>query len=56
MSTKSIIWIGVFVGSTVGGLIPSLWDSNMFSFSSIIGSTVGGLLGIWGAFKLSQII
>jgi len=56
MSTKTLIWIGVFIGSAVGGFIPSLWDNNMFSYSSIIGSTIGGLLGIWGAFKLSQMI
>jgi len=54
MSAKTLIWIGVFVGSTVGGFLPSLWGDNAFSFSAIIFSTIGGLLGIWGGFKLSK--
>ncbi|MEK7609707.1 MAG: hypothetical protein AAB470_01120 [Patescibacteria group bacterium] len=54
MNTKSLIWIGVFIGSFVGGWIPTLWGAGSFSFSGIIGSTIGGLLGIWGGFKLSN--
>ena len=56
MSAKSLIWIGVFVGSTAGGSLPMLWGGSMFSVSSVILSTVGGLAGIWGGFKLSQIV
>ena len=56
MSPKSLIWIGVFIGSTAGSFVPTLWGDYAFSFSSIIMSTVGGLLGIWGGFKLSKII
>jgi len=55
MSPKSLIWIGVFVGSTIGGFIPSLWGDNFLSVSSIILSTIGGIAGIWGGFKLSQL-
>jgi|GEM_PF-2528301 hypothetical protein len=25
MRSSSYIWIGIFIGSTVGGLIPELW-------------------------------
>ena len=56
MSPKSLIWIGVFVGSTVGGALPMLWGDSYFSMSSVILSTVGGLAGVWGGFKLSQLI
>jgi hypothetical protein len=56
MSPKSLIWIGVFVGSTVGGLIPGLWGDNILGVSSIFWSTAGGLVGIWGGFKLSKMI
>lgn len=52
MSAKTLIWIGVFVGSTLGGFIPTLWGDSAFSFSAIIWSTVGGLAGIWVGFKL----
>ena len=56
MSAKTLIWIGVFVGSTAGSFIPTLWGDNAFSFSSVIGSTIGGLLGVWGGYKLSHIL
>jgi uncharacterized membrane protein YeaQ/YmgE (transglycosylase-associated protein family) len=56
MNPKSLVWIGVFVGSAIGGWIPSFWGVGGLSFSSIIGSTIGGLAGIWAGFKLSQML
>ena len=55
MNTKSLIWIGMFVGSTVGELLPSLWGESSFSMSSILFSTIGGVVGIWAGFKLSKL-
>ncbi|MBU6426958.1 hypothetical protein KGQ27_01835 [Patescibacteria group bacterium] len=54
MNQKSLIWTGLFVGSTVGGYLPVLWGSSFLSISSIILSTVGGIAGIWAGFKLSR--
>lgn len=54
MNAKSLIWIGMFVGSTIGGSLPLLWGASMISFSSIIFTAVGGMLGIWAGFKLSR--
>lgn len=51
---KSLIWIGVLVGTTVGGFVPSLWGAGMFSLSGVIFSAVGGFLGIWLGYKLSN--
>ena len=56
MNTKTLIWIGVTVGSAIGGWIPTLWDASFISFSGIIGSTIGGIVGIYAGFKLSQMI
>jgi hypothetical protein len=56
MNAKSLVWIGAFVGGSVGGYIPMLFGADALSFSSIILGMVGGLLGIWGGFKLSQMI
>ena len=56
MSTKTWIWIGVFIGSTAGSYVPSLWGEGFLSFSSILASTVGGLVGIWLGFKIGQMI
>jgi uncharacterized membrane protein YeaQ/YmgE (transglycosylase-associated protein family) len=53
MDRKKLIWIGMGVGSTVGGFIPSLWTSSAISFSSIIFSAIGGVVGIWIMFKLT---
>ncbi len=56
MNSKSLIWIGVAVGSTIGAYIPALWGAGVLSFSSIILSMFGGLAGIWAGFKLGQMI
>ncbi|MGB7259326.1 MAG: hypothetical protein WBD48_14725 [Pseudolabrys sp.] len=41
------IWLGVLIGSTIGGFIPELWGAGLFSYSSVLLSTVGALAGIW---------
>jgi hypothetical protein len=53
MYSKLLIWIGVLVGSTLGGAIPSVLGADIFSLWGVIGSAVGGLVGIWVAVKLS---
>jgi len=52
--SRPLIWIGLFVGSTVGGFIPDLWGAGMFSISGIIFSGLGGLAGIYLGFKFSD--
>ena len=54
MESKKLIWLGVFVGSTIGGFIPMLWGADAFSFSSILFSSLGAIFGIYLGFKLSQ--
>ena len=54
MVSKKATMTGMIVGTTAGGLLPSLWGAGMFSFSSVLLSVVGGLFGIWVAFKLSD--
>lgn len=56
MTPKTLIWIGAAIGGTVGGYIPILFGTDAISFWAIVWSTVGGLLGIWGGFKLSQMM
>ena len=52
MNTKSLIWIGMFVGSTVAGFVPRLWGANVFSLAGFAFSSVGALAGIWLGYKL----
>jgi hypothetical protein len=47
MGGKSLVWIGMTVGSAVGGYLPVLWGGDLLSFSSLILSGLGGILGIW---------
>ncbi|MBU6389218.1 hypothetical protein KGQ71_01745 [Patescibacteria group bacterium] len=54
MSTKTWIWIGIFVGSTVGGYLPVLFGQDVFSNWSIFGSFIGGLFGIWAGYKVGN--
>jgi hypothetical protein len=50
---KPIIWIGITVGSGIGGLIGGYLDGG-FGIWSILLSTVGGLAGIWAGYKLGK--
>jgi outer membrane lipoprotein SlyB len=54
MESKSLIWIGVFVGSAIGGVIPTLWGDGYLSMSSVILTALGGILGIYVGYKLSN--
>lgn len=55
MSSKTLIWIGMGVGGTIGGLLPYLWGASYLSFSSVILTGVGGLVGIWAGYKLGNL-
>lgn len=52
MSGKTLIWGGMFAGSTIGGLLPYLWGGDLMSF--IIWNAVGGIVGIVLGFKLAK--
>jgi hypothetical protein len=54
MKAKTLIMIGMVVGSTIGGYVPSLWGGGAFSMASVVFGGIGGLLGIWAGFKLSR--
>ena len=52
--TKKAVWMGMFVGSTIGGFIPMLWHASMLSMSGIVMSTVGGIAGVWAVYRLGR--
>jgi hypothetical protein len=54
MSRKTLIYAGLFLGSTIGGFLPTLWNAGAFSFSGVILSAAGGLAGIYLGFKLGS--
>jgi hypothetical protein len=51
---RSAIWIGVFIGSTIGGLIPGLWGDGMFSYSGVLLSGGGAFVGLWLGSRASR--
>ncbi len=54
MSSKTLIWLGFFIGSLIGSLIPLLWGANPLSLSSVFLSALGAIGGIWLAYKMSH--
>jgi len=54
MSQKSIIMLGLFIGSLTGGYAPVLLGASLFSYSSLIGNAIGGLAGIYVAYKMTS--
>ncbi len=50
---RASIWIGLFVGSTVGGMVPALWGGSMLSYSAVLLSAVGALAGWWVAVRIA---
>ncbi|MCR4274494.1 MAG: hypothetical protein NUW02_00365 [Candidatus Campbellbacteria bacterium] len=54
MDSKKFIWLGLFVGSFVGGYVPTLWGASPFGFSSVICTAIGGFLGIYLGLKISS--
>ena len=52
--SKKLVWIGFFLGSTIGGMIPALWGDDMLSVSSLALSVVGGFMGIWLGYRVGK--
>jgi uncharacterized membrane protein YeaQ/YmgE (transglycosylase-associated protein family) len=48
------IWIGISIGSSIGGFIPELWGADLLSHSSILLSGIGALIGLLVGYKLAQ--
>jgi uncharacterized membrane protein YeaQ/YmgE (transglycosylase-associated protein family) len=53
LHVQARIWLGVLVGSTIGGFIPALWGADLLSYSGLVLSTVGAFVGLWIGYKLS---
>jgi hypothetical protein len=51
---KKLVWIGLFVGSAIGNMVPLLWGGDAMSLSGVLFSLVGGIAGIWIGYKWGQ--
>jgi len=54
MGARKFIWLGMFVGSTIAGFIPTLWGAGLLSMSGFFCSGVGGLAGIWLGYRVAN--
>lgn len=54
MERKKLIWIGMALGSAIGGFIPTLFGASAFSMTSVLLTAVGGIAGIWLGFKFGD--
>jgi outer membrane lipoprotein SlyB len=48
---KKVVMIGMVIGSTIGGWLPTLFGVGVFSMISVLGGFAGGVLGIWLSYK-----
>ena len=54
MTKKTLIWIGLTVGSLAGGYLPVLWGGELISLSSVVLSALGGFAGIWFGYRFGE--
>lgn len=54
MSKKTLIWLGLAVGSGIGGYLPALWGGDLISLSSVVLSAAGGIVGIWLGYRFGE--
>ncbi len=46
-------WLGIFIGSAIGGFVPELWGAGMVSYSSVLLSGAGAFVGLWIGYRMS---
>lgn len=54
MSRKSMIMLGMVVGSVVGSFVTTLLGADSLSVTSLLGSAVGAFLGIYLAYRYTD--
>ncbi len=54
MSATVLVYIGMTIGSVIGGYIPTLFGAGLLSFTSLVSSSIGAIVGIWVGYKLSK--
>jgi len=54
MSRKTLIWVGLTVGSAIGGYLPALWGGGVIAFSAVVVRAAGGIVGIWLGYRFGE--
>lgn len=53
---KALVWLGLLIGSSLGGYVPALFGVNSFSLWGVLGSLVGGGIGIFAGSKTATLL
>ena len=54
MNSKTIIFVGMFVGSTAGSLLASVFGADYLSLTSALLSFIGGAVGVYFGYKIAN--
>lgn len=54
MSSRTLVYLGMFIGGIIGGYIPTIFGASWFSYISVLASGIGAIIGVWIGYKLSQ--
>ena len=46
--------LGLYIGSTIGSMIPMLWGDDFLSFSSVILTAVGASIGVYIGWHMGE--
>ena len=50
---KLMIWLGMLIGSIIGGYLPTLWGASFLSAWSLVLSSLGAIIGIIIGYKMT---
>jgi len=54
MSSRSLVWVSVSLGSLIGGAVPALFGAGALSMAAFVGGVVGSLAGLWAGVRLTD--
>lgn len=55
MSAKVLVYLGMFIGSVIGGYVPVLFGAGLISYTSVLFSGIGSIIGVWIGYRLSNL-
>jgi len=53
---RKLIWLGLIVGSSAGGMAPRLWGGSALSGWGLLCSMIGGIAGIWAGYMVGRAV
>lgn len=54
MSPKFAVFLGMIIGSTIGGYIPTFFGVDSISYTTVLTSGIGSIIGIVIGYKLTR--